>query len=265
MTERDEKEKLSQRYPFIAVVGPVGIGKTTFTELLINGTGITQFQEPYKENPYLYNFYTKDPADFSFDSQMFFLANNGVQIKNISKLSKVGPVLEDAGREMNFIIATVQQKMGWMTDTEYGAYVATHNSVYSDALKPDIYIALKANENTVIERIIGRDREMELIMMKNYPEYFPTLVWEFDNWLEKKRRDCESCVAVIDTDKFDYAKNHDGKEAVVTEAKNWLRYYISHPHQRNGTGTDGAKLIMPSSFRTALHFIDRVPGAKRIY
>ncbi len=272
MRERntDEKERLPRRYPFIAVVGPVGVGKTTFTELLTNGTGATKLQEPYLDNPYLKYFYTKDPIDFSFDSQMFFLANDGLSARRIPEFSKRGPVFKDAGREMNSIIERVQWKMGWIKDDDHERYISAGNNAYKDCLKPDVHIALKAKEETVIRRILERGakekgREMELAMHKKYPKYFPTLVTEFNSWLEEKQRDCNSCVTVIDTDKFDFARDGSQMEEVVTEAKNWLSYYISNPNQRNQVGSDGAKLIMPDSFTTRPHIIDRVPGVKIDY
>jgi len=260
MQEKEQGEKMPQRYPFIAVVGPVGIGKTTFTELLTGGINITQLQEPYKENPYLNNFYTGNPADYSFDCQMFFLANKGVQTGRIRDLTKNGPVIQDPGVEIDFMIAETQWKMGWMTDDEHLAYVSSYNNVFKDALNPDVYIALKASENTVIERIVKRGRSMELKMLEKYPEYFPTLVWEFDIWLEKKLKDRNSWITVIDADKFDIAKGGEEKTNVVRETINRSGYFISAPTQRNMVGSDGAKLIMPSFFRTTPHFIDHIPG-----
>ena len=260
-----EGENLPQRYPFIAIVGPVGIGKTTFTDLVVKDTGITQFQEPYQENPYLKDFYTKDPVDYSFNSQMFFLANKGLQTGKIWELAKENPVVQDPGKEVDLMIATVQWKMGWMTDEQHEAYVSTFNKVFEGSLNPDVYIALKAKESTVIERIKKREREMELTMLAKYPEYFPMIAREFEGWLKQKRKDRDSWVTVIDSDKFDFAPDGVHKEEVVTEIKNWLSYFMTNPCQRNGVGSDGTKLIVPGSFKVIPHFIDRIPGAKLSY
>lgn len=262
MPERnaDAKEKLSQRYPFIAVVGPVGIGKTTFTELLTGRIDITQLQEPYKENPYLHDFYTKNPADHSFDCQMFFLANKGVQTKKIRELTKNTPVVQDPGVEVDFMIAETQWKMGWMSDEEHLAYVSAFNIVFKDSLNPDVYIALKAKEDTVIERIIKRGREMELTMYKKYPDYFPSLVREFNIWLETKQKSKDNKIFVMDTESFDFSQGEKEKAEIVKEAVNRSGYFIAAPTQRNMVGSDGAKLIMPNSFRTTPYLVDRVLG-----
>lgn len=265
MPEIDRREKVTQRYPFIAVVGPVGIGKTTFTELVADGVSITQLQEPYKENPYLNNFYTKNPVDYSFDCQMFFMSKDGVQTKKIPQMLKNGPILRDAGGEMNYLIERVQWKMGWMTDEEHGAYVSSYNNVFKDALNPDVYIALKASENTVIERIIKRGWEMELTFMEKHPDYFLALVWEFDIWLEKKLKDRNNCVAVIDTNSFDFTLGGEEKNNIVREVVNRSGYFLAAPTQRNMVGSDGARLIVPNTFMPRPNLNDRVPGATKSY
>jgi len=259
-----EQEKLPQRYPFIAVVGPVGIGKTKFTELAVEETGITQFQEPYPENPYLEDFYNDpDKNSNSFNSQMFFLANKGLQIKKINELARTEPVIQDPGKEVDLIIANVQWKMGWMTDDEHMAYMSTYSEVYKNALKPDVYVALEASENTVIERIVKRGRAMELTMLEKCPDYFPALLWEFNRWLKEKLEEDKSWVTVIDTDKFDFARDSSLEEEIAIEAKNWIDYYLTNANQRNYIGSDGAKLIIPGSLRIIPHYVDYVPPPEK--
>lgn len=262
--EDENKEGLPSRYPFSVVVGPVGVGKSTFTELLVKEMGVVPFQEPYLTDPYLHDFYTKDPANYAFYSQMFFLTDDGVQATKISEASENGPVFKDAGKDMNRIIEKVQWEMNWIMDEDHEAYISSYHNIYRDKINPDVYIALKASENTVIERIVRRDREMELIFMEKHPDYFLRLVWEFNIWLEKRLRDGNSKVVVIDTDKFDFTKKGNQREAAITEAKNWLGYFLSNPNQRNLISSDGARLIIPNSFRPRPNLIDRVPGKTRI-
>jgi deoxyguanosine kinase len=264
MPERGEKLS-NERYPFIAVVGPVGVGKSTFTELIATGIGITQFQEPYRENPYLKDFYLRSPADFSFDTQMFFLANKGLQVRKIEGLAKAGPVIQDPGIDVDFMIASAQHDMHWMTHTQFDTYKSAFVNVFADSLVPDIYIALKAKPDTVIKRIKGRGREMELAMHEKYPEYFSMLARKFDKWLSHKRKQRGNWIVEIDTDRFDFTGGDDIKESVVKEAINWTNYLLTNPNQRNTIGSDGAKLIIPRSFRITRHFVDPVPGANINY
>jgi len=261
----ENKESLLQRYPYIALFGPVGIGKTTFSEIFANGTGTTLLQEHYPENPYLHDFYTKDPADYSFYSQIFFLANKGVQVAKIHELTKQNPVILDPGHETDFVIATVQYKMGWMTDEQYSVYKNAFDRIYKDSLNPDVYIALKGSEKGVVERILKRGREMEMVMHERFPEYFPMVVREFNMLLSKSTQPIAKNVIEVDTDKFNFLGSEAEREEIITEMKNQLSYQISSPTQRNSVGSDGVKLVIPDSFKVIPHFIDRVPGAKLSY
>ena len=268
MSERNKdenKENLPHRYPYIALFGPVGIGKTTFSEIFANATEITLLQEHYPENPYLKDFYTKDPADYSFDSQVFFLANKGVQVKKIPELTKEAPVILDPGHETDFVIATVQYKMGWMTDEQYSLYRSVFNNVYKDALNPDAYIALTGSEEKVVENILKRGREMELTMHKRFPDYFPMIAREFNMLLSGGLGLVASHVVKIDANKFDILGSEVGRTEVIEETKRWLGYQISSPTQRGMVGSDGNRLIIPDSFKVAPKIIDKVPGRRMLY
>jgi deoxyadenosine/deoxycytidine kinase len=255
----EAREELPQRYPFVSVVGTVGSGKSSFTEPFVEETGATLFQEPFQENPYLGDFYTKSHKDFSFPSQMFFLATNGLQAMKLRGLTAGNLVVQDAGRDIDLMIATVHWKMGWMTDEQHQTYLSSFKSVYKDLLNPDVYIALKASEETVIKRIKKRGREMELKMIDDCPQYFPTLVKEFNGWLKNRIKENNIWVVVVDSEKFNFTSGPDQKY-VLTDIKNWLSYFISNPIQRNEVGSDGSRLIVPDSFKTMPRIVDTVPG-----
>lgn len=242
----ERKEILTNRYPFFAVVGPVGVGKSEFTDAFVQDTQIKNFEEPFLENPYLSDFYTKSHQDFSFNSQMFFLATKGLQMQKVRNLLVQESVIQDPAVDVDFMIANSHYKMGWMTGEEYSAYELARDAVLKDLINPDLYIALVANKETVKNRIAMRGRGMELAMLKECPEYFDFLVDEFNSWLinakETKR------VITIDTEKHDLSSGNN-KEHVIREVKNWLGYFIDSKHQMNNVGSDGAKLIFPNFLR----------------
>ena len=71
----ERQEALKPRYPYFGIVAPVGIGKSEIAKIFTEETSAISFQETFTENPYLNGFYTEDPKDFSFDSQIYFLTN----------------------------------------------------------------------------------------------------------------------------------------------------------------------------------------------
>lgn len=199
MSDKEKGESLNERHPYIAVVGPIGVGKTSFTSALTEYLKTPSIKEPYEDNPYLNGFYTKNPKDYSFNCQMYFMMMDGRCVQRASKELPSVPILQDGGRTTNSIIQTVQWKMGFMTDDQCEVYTKIYANVYRGLPQPDIYVAAKARTETVIDRIVKREREKELIMLKRFPDYFPMVVEEFNEWLSTARKIYDN-VIVIDTD-----------------------------------------------------------------
>ena len=61
--------------PFIGIAGNIGVGKTTFTEIVSRKFGWKSYYESVIENPYLSDFY-KNMKRWSFNLQIYFLNQN---------------------------------------------------------------------------------------------------------------------------------------------------------------------------------------------
>ena len=57
---------------YIAIEGPIGVGKTTLAQILAERMGARLVLEPVEENPFLPQFYD-DARKFAFQTQLFFL------------------------------------------------------------------------------------------------------------------------------------------------------------------------------------------------
>ena len=57
---------------YIAVEGPIGVGKTTLSRILREELGGHSLLEVFEENPFLSDFY-QDRARYAFQTQIFFL------------------------------------------------------------------------------------------------------------------------------------------------------------------------------------------------
>ena len=58
---------------YIAVEGPIGVGKTSLANLISKELGARLVLEQFEENPFLPEFY-KDPERYSFQTQLFLVA-----------------------------------------------------------------------------------------------------------------------------------------------------------------------------------------------
>ena len=57
---------------YIAIEGPIGVGKTSLAQLLSKELGARLVLEDFEDNPFLPDFYN-DPERFGFQTQLFFL------------------------------------------------------------------------------------------------------------------------------------------------------------------------------------------------
>ena len=57
---------------YIAIEGPIGVGKTSLAKLLAERLTARTVLEQFEENPFLADFYD-DPERFAFQTQLFFL------------------------------------------------------------------------------------------------------------------------------------------------------------------------------------------------
>ena len=63
---------MNSHHPFVGIAGNIGVGKTTFTEIVAEKFGWQPYYETVIDNPYLSDFYG-NMKRWSFNLQIFFL------------------------------------------------------------------------------------------------------------------------------------------------------------------------------------------------
>ena len=124
---------------FIAVEGPIGVGKTTLAKLISESLGYEIFLENPMENPFLEDFYS-NPSSSALATQLFFLFQ---RVKNIQDLkqtdifysSKVSDYLLD--KDKLFAETTLSYQ-------ELNLYLQIYNHLALDLPTPDLVIYLQA-------------------------------------------------------------------------------------------------------------------------
>ena len=77
---------MNEKYKFIVVEGPIGVGKTTLARKLANNLNSELLLEKFLENPFLEIFY-KDIDKYALSTQLHFLLQRKA---DLSKLDSVG-------------------------------------------------------------------------------------------------------------------------------------------------------------------------------
>jgi deoxyadenosine/deoxycytidine kinase len=191
----------------IAVVGNIGAGKTTLTELLAKNYGWSPLYEAVDNNPYLEDFYS-DMKRWSFNLQIYFLNSRFKQIIDIQKngrnIIQDRTIYEDA-----YIFAENLHDMGLMTSRDYENYRAIFDNITSFIKPPDLLVYLKASVPTLVNNIHRRGREYEIGIRL---DYLSKLNEKYDKWIKNYKL---GKLLILDKDKLDFANNTEDMATIV--------------------------------------------------
>src|SRR5690606_9186883 len=135
----------------IAIVGNIGAGKTTLTELLSNHFKWAPQYEAVDHNPYLEDFYS-DMKRWSFNLQIYFLNSRFQDMLKLQK-NKTNIVQDRTIYEDAYIFAENLHDMGLMTSRDFENYSSIFESIVNFIHPPDLLIYLKASVPTLVDNI----------------------------------------------------------------------------------------------------------------
>jgi deoxyadenosine/deoxycytidine kinase len=191
----------------IAVVGNIGAGKTTLTELLAKNYGWTPLFEAVDDNPYLEDFYS-DMKRWCFNLQIYFLNSRFRQIIDIQK-DKRNIIQDRTIYEDAHIFAENLHDMGLMTTRDYENYRAIFDNITSFIKPPDLLVYLKASVPTLVNNIHRRGREYEIGIRL---DYLSKLNEKYEKWIKNYKL---GKLLILDKDKLDFANNTEDMATIV--------------------------------------------------
>lgn len=197
--------------PFIAIEGPIGVGKTTLTAAVAETFSYNQLKEISGENPFLDQFY-QDKEKWSFQTEMFFLCNRYEQLKQINReyISQGLPVVADyhVFKNMLFAQRTLQAN-------DFVKYKEIYHILTKDLPMPNIIISISASIPTLLERIDERGRSYEAEMD---PDYLKQLSVDYRTYLpEFEQANPEIPVIHINGDEVDYVRNKADMNMILSK------------------------------------------------
>lgn len=150
---------------YIAIEGPIGVGKTTLTKRLAETFNYDILLELAEDNPFLPKFY-QNQRQAAFQTQLFFLMQRAQQIQSIRQNDLFQPV-----RVADFLIDK-DRLFAELTldDDELKLYDQVYQHLTIDAPVPDLVIYLQAPSKVLLERIEKRGVQFEQRMDKHYLE-----------------------------------------------------------------------------------------------
>jgi deoxyadenosine/deoxycytidine kinase len=186
------------RFPFIAIEGVIGVGKTTLARMLAADFGGDSLLEVFEENPFLSDFYA-DRERYAFQTQIFFLLSRyRQQHQAVPNALTRGALFSDYTFAKDSLFAHLN-----LSGDELVVYEKLHTALAEKIPAPDLLIYLRADLDTLMARIALRDRTYERGMDRTYID---NLRLAYEGFFTAYSA---SSVLVIDTNNLNIIAEHD--------------------------------------------------------
>jgi deoxyadenosine/deoxycytidine kinase len=206
---------------FIAVEGPIGVGKTSLAKRLGDTFNYDLLLEKAEENPFLERFY-QNPKQHALSTQLFFLFQRSQQIQELRQDDLFEPV-----RVADFLIDKDQLFAQQNLDTdEYELYLNVFDHLTIDAPKPDLVIYLQAPTEVLLNRIQRRAIAAEQLIELEYLENLNRAYTEFFHYYT------QSPLLIVNSAEIDLVRNEDDYNQLVdyiSSAPNGTQYFNPRP------------------------------------
>ncbi len=148
---------------FIAIEGPIGVGKTTLAKKLAHSFGAELLLEGAAENPFLEKFY-QDPKAGALPAQLYFLFQRTRQLQELRQGDMFAPNhVADFLMDKDRLFARVT-----LDSDELNLYEQVYDNLTIDAPTPDLVIYLQAPSDVLLKRIRKRGVAMENTINQDY-------------------------------------------------------------------------------------------------
>lgn len=217
--QHQERLKAAPRY--IAVEGPIGVGKTTLSKRLAETLGYPLLLEPASENPFLDRFY-RDPRANALPTQLFFLLHRVQQMQDISSGELVEPnLVADFLIEKDRLFAELT-----LDAEEYKLYEQIYASMRVTAPTPDLVIYLQAPTRVLKNRIRNRGIQYERYIDEGYLERLADSYAQFFHFYE------DAPLLIVNAAELDLADNQNHYDELLEEIltqRTPRHYFNPHP------------------------------------
>ena len=165
---------------YIAVEGPIGVGKTSLSKRLAESFNYELLLEKSEENPFLDRFY-EEPKQHALSTQLFFLLQRAQQLQELRQEDMFQPLhIADWLIDKDRLFAKEN-----LDSDEYALYVNVFKHLTVDAPIPNLVIYLQAPTEILIDRIQKRGILAEKFIEREYIENLSAAYTEFFHYYTK--------------------------------------------------------------------------------
>jgi deoxyguanosine kinase len=210
---------------YIAIEGPIGVGKTSLARLLAEDFGSELLLEEPAENPFLEKFY-EDARAAAFPTQLFFLMQRARQMQQFRQGDIFRPVqIADFLIEKDYLFAQAT-----LDADELNLYEQVYEHLTIEAPVPDLVIYLQAPVSVLSERIRKRDRHYERTIEQSYLHRLNEAYTRFFHHYD------EAPLLIVNAENIDFVNNNNDYQSLIEmirSMKSGRRYYNPLPFDLN--------------------------------
>jgi deoxyguanosine kinase len=193
-----------QQPRYIAVEGPIGVGKTTLANMLAERFNSRLVAERYEENPFLATFYG-DRRKYAFQTQLFFLLSRYRQQQDMLHADLFfESTVSDYLFQKDRIFAEVN-----LNRDELKLYDEVQRALDKTVPVPDVVVYLQGSVTHLQNNIKKRSRPYEQTISRDYLE---EVVNAYNTFFFHYR---DSRLLVANCDQFDFLRNPNHFETLI--------------------------------------------------
>ncbi len=195
---------MATRARYLAIEGPIGVGKSSLATRLAERLGGRLVLERVEDNPFLADFY-RDRGRYAFQTQLFFLLSRYRQQQELAQHELFDRVtVADYLFSKDRIFAALT-----LDEAEFALYSEVYNLLRGRLPEPDVVVYLQASTEVLIERIARRGVAYE----RNFDrEYLERLVGAYNYFFFHYQA---SPLLVVNTNEIDFIENKEDFERLL--------------------------------------------------
>jgi deoxyadenosine/deoxycytidine kinase len=197
---------------YVAIEGPIAVGKTSLAKLLSERLGARLILEGFGENPFLTDFY-EEPERYAFQTQLFFLLQRYQQQQELRQVDMFHNLLiADYMFVKDRLFASLN-----LDEKEMTLYDTVANLLEKNVINPDLVIYLQADTDTLMRNIARRGRDMEKNISEEYIDALNQLYTEYFFRYQ------DTPLVIINTNNIDFVHNQEDLDEVI----NYIRQPVT--------------------------------------
>jgi deoxyguanosine kinase len=208
-------------FHYLAVEGPIGVGKTALAQRLATRLEAVAILED-SENPFLADFYNERPGA-ALQAQLFYLLNRHRQLTGMRQADLFSQTtICDYVFDKDKIFAYLN-----LDDNELFIYQRLHDLLARDVPPPDLVVYLQAPTDTLVERLRRADEDPDAAVPRPSDDYIRELNEAYQHFFFHYSA---TPLLVVDTSQFDPETDDQALDELVRQIRNMgkgTQYYVA--------------------------------------